>query len=410
MSGVRKHKVGLHEMPIHDKAQPTSAGSVPQYAICLPDPWGMRYSEADPKRKGDLMYPVARDYAKALHDVLINQVQWGAAYFGPPSSEPKLKLQWPIDKDASRQLTDLVTPVVQAALTYPSAGFGIPDSVVPVNMGVKPPDPNRPGLQGVFSPNTWSLLLSAEQLAPLFHIETVGAAESGNRYEQMGPLRVFADTLYHEARHCQQWFWAFAMVQQYPDNFPTLPNIGQWPEALSGGTPESNAISPEPDQAYAVIKLAAQQMIPAEPTALASFKRMALGLYVYTLNLWRHAPNGYRPPYLLDAAALEDEFQRARALAVHLLQNVGIGGTPIDIDAMVAEPVRCYCDYTERPWENDAFACGEMAAAYWDAELGLALKTYTAGQCSHAYELADRARQLESRMSGTGAAKPEGGH
>jgi hypothetical protein len=71
---------------------------------------------------------------------------------------------------------------------------------------------------------------------------------------------------------------------------------------------------------------------------------------------------------------------------------------------MVAEPNRCYCDYTSRPWENDAFFCGDMASAYWDANLGLALKTYPPDQCSRAYVLADRARQLESRLSGTGSA------
>ncbi|WP_232444069.1 hypothetical protein, partial [Burkholderia ubonensis] len=205
---------------------------------------------------------------------------------------------------------------------------------------------------------------------------------------------------------CQQWFWMYALVQQYPDNFETLPNIANWPAAVSGGEqPELGRRKFE--QAPAMIALTARQAIPSEPTALASLKRMAIGMYVYTLNIWRHDKNGYRPAYLPDVATLEHEFQRARALAKELLQNVGMGGTPIDIDEMVAEPSRCYYDYTARPWENDAFVCGDMASAYWDAELGLALRTYPADQCSHAYELADRARRLEFRLPG--ATGTEGG-
>ncbi|WP_241299287.1 hypothetical protein [Burkholderia stabilis] len=404
MTGPRKHKVGPHEMMVN-KVQPTSAGLMPQYALCTPDQWGLRHSDADPQRRGQLLYPVARDYAKAIQHVLVNQVQWGNAFFGPSGAVPSLKLQWPLDTDSTQQLFLLIRPVITTALTDPAAGFGIPAAAVPVNMGLAVPSTGSAGQQGVFKPNDWSLILNAEQLAPMFRIEAVADMNSGSRPAQLGPLKVFADTLYHEARHCQQWFWMYALVQQHPDNFETLPNIARWPDAVSGGDPEPGRSRFK--QARDIIALAASQAIPTDPTALASLKRMAIGEYVYTLNIWRHATPPYVPAYLANVSTLEAEFQRARALAKDLLQNVGMGGTPIDIDAMVAEPSRCYCDYTARPWENDAFVCGDMASAYWDAELGLALKTYPADQCSHAYELADRARKLESRMSGAGGS--EGG-
>ncbi|WP_232442331.1 hypothetical protein [Burkholderia ubonensis] len=389
-----------------NKVQPTSAGLMPQYPLCTPDRWGLRHSDADPERRGQLMYPVARDYDRAIQNVLVKQVQWGNAYFGPSGMAPALTLRWPLNRDSIRELFLLIRPVIAAALTEPAAGFGIPADAVPVNMGLAVPSAHTPGQQGVFTPNDWSLILNVEQLAPMFRIEAVVVADGGNQATQLGALKMFADTLYHEARHCQQWFWMYALVQQYPDNFETLPNIAKWPAAVSGGEqPELGRRKFE--QAPAMIALTAKQAIPSEPTALASLKRMAIGMYVYTLNIWRHDKNGYRPAYLPDVATLEHEFQRARALAKELLQNVGMGGTPIDIDEMVAEPSRCYYDYTARPWENDAFVCGDMASAYWDAELGLALRTYPADQCSHAYELADRARRLEFRLPG--ATGTEGG-
>ncbi|WP_157649958.1 hypothetical protein [Burkholderia ubonensis] len=388
-----------------NKVQPTSAGLMPQYSLCTPDRWGLRHSDADPERRGQLMYPVARDYARAIQNVLVKQVQWGNAYFGPSGMAPALTLRWPLNRDSIRKLFLLIRPVIAAALTDPAAGFGIPADAVPVNMGLAVPSVHAPGQQGVFTPNDWSLILNTEQLAPMFRIDAVVAADRGNQATQLGALKMFADTLYHEARHCQQWFWMYALVQQYPDNFETLPNIAKWPAALPDRVTSDN--NRQQDQASSVITLAAKHAIPGEPTALASLKRMAIGEYVYTLNIWRHATVPYVPTYLADAAALEDEFALARTLAKELLQNVGMGGTPIDIDAMVAEPSRCYYDYTVRPWENDAFVCGDMASAYWDAELGLALRTYPADQCSHAYELADRARRLESRLPG--ATGTEGG-
>ncbi|MFX1765843.1 hypothetical protein PWP93_25285 [Paraburkholderia sp. A1RI-2L] len=67
-------KVGPYTL---EKVKPgvTSAGIEPTYATCTPDRWGMRYSDRDPERKGQLVYPLARDYAKAMHSLLLNQIQ-----------------------------------------------------------------------------------------------------------------------------------------------------------------------------------------------------------------------------------------------------------------------------------------------------------------------------------------------
>ncbi|MCE4574329.1 DUF2345 domain-containing protein [Caballeronia sp. CLC5] len=253
-----------------------------------------------------------------------------------------------------------------------------------------------PGEQGTFFPNYWSLYLNVTHFEPMFRIKSPApASDTGSRDEQLTPLRIFADTLYHEARHCQQWFWIFAFVQQHADNFETTPNISKWPTDLV--TNIANAV----DLASAIVRLAENQSIPAEPTTLISLKRMAIGQYVYSLNSFRRS--GTCPKFLPDAAALEDEYKRARASAIDLLQHVGIGGTAIDVDAMVAEPNRCYRDYTARPWENDAFVCGEMAAAYWRDDLGLGITTYAPEQCSRAYEHADENKKVADRLAALSA-------
>jgi len=101
---TRTHKVGPYTMHV-SRIEPTSENRMPLYAICTPDRWGLRYSDEE---KGSLAYPVARDYAKAILQVLTAQVQWGEAYFGAPGSTPVLRLQWPLSDTSNIALFRLI--------------------------------------------------------------------------------------------------------------------------------------------------------------------------------------------------------------------------------------------------------------------------------------------------------------
>ncbi|SMG54811.1 hypothetical protein [Paraburkholderia susongensis] len=386
---TRTHKVGPYTMNVN-QIQPTSENRAPLYAICSPDRWGLRYSDEE---KGTLAYPVARDYVKAILQALTTQVQWGEAYFALTGNTPILRLQWPLSDTSSIALFRLINPIISQALTSPTAGFGIPPEAVPTAMGLYMPSSHRSrGEQGAFTPNSWSMFLNASMLEAMFRIkanEVAPVSNGSERNDQLGPLKVFADTLYHEARHCQQWFWIFALVQRHPDNFSAIPNIARWPRSLLDG---------RQPQSLVIAELTAKQSVPADPAALISLKRMAVGQYLYTQNIWLNT--GYYPAFAPNANALNEEVLRTRAVAIDLLQCVGIGGTSVDVDAMVAEPGKCYCDYTSRPWENDAFFCGETASAYWvvDVNPNMALKTYQADQCSRAYENADKDNRLATLL------------
>jgi hypothetical protein len=76
-----------------------------------------------------------------------------------------------------------------------------------------------------------------------------------------------------------------------------------------------------------------------------------------------------------------------------------MGGTPIDVDKMAAEPYAQMQDYAGRPWEDDAFFCETVAGGYWDLFSGQALRTMPADRCSPAYELASKASSLVARIS-----------
>ncbi|WP_321961458.1 hypothetical protein [Paraburkholderia sp. J7] len=376
----------------------TTAGINPTYALCTPDRWGMRWSDEHPDQQGQLIYPVARDYAKAMQKVMLEQIQWGDMYYGPAGTTPALKLQWPFNEAQIKGFFALVQPVLAAALTNPAGGFGIPDKTVPP---IKSYTPTLDGEKGAFNMTYWTMYINMVSLKPMFPTgERVEIFRRKSRSEQVMPLQEMADTLYHESRHCQQFFWLYALVHQHPDNFEAIPNIAKWPEAASDVKTASHLPS--------VLGLTKSQPLSDDTAALISLKRMAVGAYFWDLHDWQLGT--YRPGYLTDPGAFEAEYRRARAAAIDLLQHVGIGGTAIDVDEMVQDPGKCYWGYSERPWENDAFCCGEMAAAYWWADMDVhnALKTYPADQCSAAYETGNRLRKYAS-LADQSAGKSSGG-
>src|ERR1700759_1699886 len=95
-----------------------------------------------------------------------------------------------------------------------------------------------------------------------------------------------------------------------------------------------------------------------------------------------------RSPFAPDASALTDEYNRAYKQAKEILKDVGAGGTSIDIDDMVANLGE---GYQARPWENDAFFCGEIAAEYWSNDH--APDGLVGNQCSRQYTLAHNGRE-----------------
>ncbi|MBN3856843.1 hypothetical protein G3N59_26025 [Paraburkholderia sp. Ac-20340] len=368
------HKIGPYILR-KAKPGPTSAGIEPTYTLCTADRWGMRYSDRDPDRRGQLMYPVARDYARAIQNLFINQVQWGNAYFGPADATPLVRLTWPVSQIQSTQLFGLIEPIMTASLSSPKGGFGIPVPAVPL---INQYTPHDSGEQGCFSINIWEMDLNFGKLENTFNIQTVSKDLSG-RKEQTRWIRELADTIYHESRHCQQFFWMYALVLQHPDSFYPISHIKEWPYIYASVNGAKNKI------VDLVVTLASQASLPDDTAALISLKRMAVGSYFSILAAYQRT--SYIPTFFQNREEFDSEFKKTRAMAVDLLQNVGLGGTAIDVDAMITEPWNCRTDYTERPWENDAFFCGDMATAYWQEGMGLLLKTYPADQCSHAYEL-----------------------
>ncbi|WP_322052320.1 hypothetical protein [Paraburkholderia bannensis] len=354
----------------------TSAGIEPTYAICTPDRWGLRYSDVDKDRPNNLAYPLAHEYAYAVHGGLIEKIRWGNNYFGSENQNPEFTLTWPIDDSQFERLADQLRPIMATALTSKLGGFGLPENAIPQIASYTPSNPFE---QGCFVPNRWKLNLTLNKLKKVFDVNEV-APTLGERQSQTFWLKQFADTLYHEARHCQQYFWAYALIIQHPENFPGFTEISKFPALTATEYMRGS------DLARVAVNSASKASIPDDVAACISLKRMAVGIYLQNVHFW--IKGEFWPPYFQNLDETKKHYEIVRSTAIDLLHNVGLGGTPIDVDAMVEQRSGCTCswDYSGRPWENDAFFCGDMATAYWKTKFGLALHTHAEDQCSQDYE------------------------
>ncbi|MFX1767014.1 hypothetical protein PWP93_31410 [Paraburkholderia sp. A1RI-2L] len=177
------------------------------------------------------MYPLAREYARAMQDLLLDRIQWGDAYFGDEGLTPVLRLTWPIDKGQFKLFAELLKPVMKTPLASPAGGFGAPLEIVPT---LVPYEPKNSLEQGAFAPTSWQMKINLSCMESVFHIKKVAKRGDPERHGQTTPLQQFADTIYHESRHCQQNFWIYVLIFKHLDNFSETPNISYWPELASG--------------------------------------------------------------------------------------------------------------------------------------------------------------------------------
>ncbi|WP_310630549.1 hypothetical protein [Paraburkholderia sp.] len=320
VSEKRTTRLGGKTAQLNDDSPAPSRHDI-YYAVCQPYNWGMRYSVADAKDKNRLNFPVARQFALDLYDVLIEKVQWGGNYFGKGKAALTLS-DIHVQDRVLDNLAKLIKPIIENALTTSTSGpFALPVNAVPAIVVTS--EDLGSGVKGMFDGQKWKLSLWAGAMAELFKPLDSGTGEMNTAAKKM--LQDFVDTIYHETRHCQQYFWVFAMAQQNTDNFPETPNIAKWPSYFA--KPTANAA--------AVIELAAKIKMPEDQIALAGIKAMAAGMYPWTLSIWQ-ARKEY-PTFAPDQSALNAEYEKACNQAADILKNVGAGGTPIDINDMVHE-------------------------------------------------------------------------
>jgi type VI secretion system secreted protein VgrG len=341
-----------------DKA--TSEGKAPVHTSCDPNNWGMRKSEPKARDATRWEYPVASDYVKGIKPALM-ALTWKEAI-------------WPLKDADFKSLLGSLKTNIEGALA--KTAFGLPAGAMPTllipeddeakRLSLNPDDKD---LKGQMRSRDWLLVACKGGVTSM-----IDATKSGDPDELQGRIREFASTMYHEARHAQQFFWVAAMAQQFPQDYANLPNMrGFWKSAM-------------PSE---IFELAGTTPVPAEPSARAGLHRMVIGMYYWQLTRIDAGVKRNPGKRFAFADILPTELPLARKAAYDLLENVGLGGLSIDVDAM-AKAEGGGTGYRMQPWEEDSFVCDELVKRLWSGDPGNLLPE--PGFCTTALRYAVQAR------------------
>lgn len=369
-------RVGGKKVPI-DAAEPTTLGKPARYATCEPYTFGMRLAEPDGKNGVAYRYPVAQAYTDRIQALLTWGIEWpkiaGKLPFANSrrmhlrgtAAQTGLTIAWPMNDESKGNLTKGIKGIAYAALQ--ETAFGLPAGAVNESgampflgyIGDDPNDDPNTYAIGKFTPKKWILKLNPSV------IETICKAKTWS--DRSSELRMLAATIYHEVRHCQQYFWVVAMMLQFPQDYPGLRSIASfWRDALPRG----------------IYALTSSVAIPDEPSARIALKRLAISKYYRDMHEYLAAYKKLPMPPKMLIAEYEAELDACDPLMAELLQKVGRNGRPIDYRKLPELD-----GYRLRPSEDDAFACDLLVSRMWE---GLALPQ--PDRCNAAYDIRDGER------------------
>ncbi|BAX63064.1 type VI secretion system Vgr family protein [Burkholderia stabilis] len=316
----------------------TSENQRPAFATCDPLNFGLRFhhlidgarqSDVPENRpRNDVVYPVTKAYTAAIKDAL-KGVQWGR-YKTLDGSVP-IESTDGIEKHVNRILFDALS----------TGPFGLPKGIVKESMQSGGAMPiidivsteqgqthynMRPDVSASFITTEWVMAIQEKEVAQIAAVANDVAALDGK-------LKAFADTLYHEARHCQQTFWMMALLQQYPSDYKKLTQI----------------FNVYKTHVKSDVYSAAKKInIPDDNRVIVGLHRMLMFHYYWTISyLQDQAGGAYVKP---DVPIVQAEVCKSLNVSPET----------------AAKMVSFEQGYRSQLHEEDAYACAGVVQDYWD--------------------------------------------
>ncbi|VWC33674.1 type IV secretion protein Rhs [Burkholderia ubonensis] len=336
----------------------TSENQQPMFATCDPLNFGLRFhhfingakqSDVRANRpRNDVVYPVTKAYTAAIKDIL-RRIQWGR-YKTLDGSVP-LELKAGVAKAVGRVLSDALG----------EGPFGLPKGYADESEGGMPRIDivsaqqgqarynMRPDVSAAFSIKYWVIAVQEAEIRKI-----VAASDFSDSLD--GQLKALADTLYHEARHCQQTFWMVALLQQHDNDYAALSQVMK--------VYEDNV----PRKIYSTT---GKIQIPGDDRVVAGLHRMLMFHYYWMISYMQDQAGG---------TYVKPDVPIAQAEVCKLL-NVS--------PETAAKMVSFEEGYRSQLHEEDAYACADAVQAYWDR--GDRALVFNPGTCTDKYEAALRA-------------------
>ncbi len=312
---------------------PTTEDKPPAFASCDPMNFGLRShhfvngaSETDtpagiPMRRR-VEYSVTKIYTAAIKSTL-KGIDWSGIRF--PLSFRSVKA---IQDTVQQQLHDALGSgpfgLPRGNAIGKESGSAMPTVVIVDAIRAKKYN-MRLDVSASFLGPDWSIGVNESEIAQII-------ALTDKRKELDDRLGAFADTLYHESRHCQQYFWMFSLLQHFPDDYRDLPNIQNV---------YASHMSPFAFQA------AGSTPLPEDARVHMGLHRMLVFHYYWLITHMQDTAGG---------EYLKREVPLAEKKACDLLKV-----TP----EIAQKMARFETGYRSQLHEEDAYACAEVVQAYW---------------------------------------------
>ncbi|PAJ85520.1 type VI secretion system Vgr family protein [Burkholderia ubonensis] len=339
----------------------TSENQRPAFATCDPLNFGLRFhhfidgakqSDVPGNRpRNDVVYPVTKTYTAAIKDAL-REIEWSKFN----------TLSGAISNQLKNRITIAVFRVLNSALS--TGPFGLPDGDIgdgSTSNGALPQiaivDPQegqvkynmRPDVSAAFNAKYWTMVIQEAEITKILAVANKQAALDGT-------LKAFADTLYHEARHCQQTFWMMALLQQHPNDYTMFAQIAK---VYEDNTQKE------------ALKAAQKAKIHDDVRVMMGLHRMLIFHYYWVISYIQDQAGG---------AYVKPDVPIAQAEVCKLLRV-----SP----ETAAKMVNFKDGYRSQLHEEDAYACAGVVQDYWDRpDRALVLNP---GTCTRAYSESLRA-------------------
>ncbi|CAH2903226.1 MAG: VgrG protein [uncultured Paraburkholderia sp.] len=321
----------------------TGDGKPPVFVGCDPMNWGLRTyhllrnaraADTPPtfQYRGDIEYPVTMTYTAAVKESLC-KIDW-ASLAGKTDEE----------------LRAVIVPAVQGPIwnALQAGPFGLPERVakqggampnIVIVSASNAAEYSFPiGAHGVFQGSKWVLCLSRWDIDEI--IRSVKGVPETNV-----TLIDFADTVYHEARHCQQLFWQIALLSAFPDDYREFSDMRECFKQIAGKK---------------IFDLACATPFPNDSLARAGIHAMLVFYYYWVIT---------KTKGIADGQFIQADLEKVEA-EVCKVRNV----TPEQARTMAVT-------YTSYLHEQDAFLCGEVVKYCWIGRSQLR----NPGTCTSAY-------------------------
>jgi type VI secretion system secreted protein VgrG len=319
------------ETPVSDT---TSQKKPPTFISCDPMNFGLRACRYIDNAKLDaapvgmpyrhgVEYPVTRVYAAAVRTSL-GAINWRA-------------LQGKSARETRAIIVNALQDPLWAALQ--SGPFGLPKDTLDDNKAPRA----MPGILIVSSSEALGFGMRTDVTASFVsnqwvmtvyqaHVDKI-VSMSNDPYLLDASLRALADTVYHEARHCQQTFWMMSLLKNFPDDYKEFSAIKETYEIYVGSD---------------VLQITKNTPFPDDALVRIGVHRLLIFHY-YWLTMDMRNKRGYEF-VRVDLEKIEAEVCKLLNIAPDVARRMAQFET----------------GYRSQLHEEDTYACGEVVQAYWD--------------------------------------------